>query len=359
MERTARMNAAIRPSRALSAALVGLLAAPLLALGCKDRGVVGDDTGPRPEWVILGEALPGALLGVTGRGRDDVWTVGGDDGEGPLVLHLHGETWTRVLPESPGDLWWVWLGETKVWTVGAAGRVLQLDPVEHIKVMEESLGASITLFGVWGASEDEVWVVGGDTNVSANGAIVARYRPVQGWDFPPIPAEAAAQVAVYKVWGRSADEVYAVGTGGVILRWDGVAWTSMDSPTDRTLFTVNGTADTLYAVGSSGTGLLLRNDGAAWTDVTPEFAPQQNGVSARAGCPAASVGLQTVLLREQGGVWAEDPRGVARIGSDFHAVWVDEGCGAWGAGGTIMSFPLTDGVLAYAGDDPPPAIPPL
>lgn len=357
------MNTRRLPAHRLSppspSALAALLAALLGATGCKDRGPDAADSGQRPSWSVVGESLPGALLSVTGRAKDDVWTVGGDDGEGPLALHLQGDTWTRVVLESPGDLWWVWLGETTVWTVGAAGRVIQLDPVTHTTIVEESLGASITLFGVWGASEDEVWVVGGDTNLSQNGAFVARYRPSAGWDFPPLPAAAAAQVAVYKVWGRSASEVYAVGTGGVILRWDGAAWTSMDSPTDRTLFTVSGTADTLYAVGSSGTGLILRDDGAAWADVTPEFAPQQNGVSARAGCPAASVGLQTVMLREEGGVWAEDPRGVARIGSDFHGVWVDEGCGAWAVGGTIMSFPLTDGVLAYAGDDPPPPIPAL
>lgn len=351
------LSASVSPSSRLVSALLALAAVTPWSLGCKDRPKDADDSGERPEWSIVGEGLPGALLSLTGRARDDVWTVGGDDGSGPMVLHLDGESWVWVDPESAGDLWWVWLGETRVWTVGAGGRVLQLDPVDHVKVVEESLGAEITLFGVWGASEDEVWVVGGDTNVTSNGAFVARYRPAEGWDLPPLPAEAAAQVAVYKVWGRAADEVYAVGTGGVILRWDGLAWTSMSSPTDRTLFTVTGTEERLYAVGSSGTGLILQNDGVSWTDVTPEFAPQQNGVSARAGCPAASVGLQTVLLREQGGVWAEDPRGVARIGSDFHAVWVDEGCGAWGAGGNIMSFPLTDGVLAYAGDDPLPPIP--
>ncbi|MEY3210417.1 MAG: hypothetical protein RIT28_898, partial [Pseudomonadota bacterium] len=194
MERAPKMVDSLSPSTLTFWALPALLMASIAAAGCKDRGADADDSGPKPAWTLLGESLPGALLSVTGRARDDVWTVGGDDGEGPLVLHLDGEEWTRVTPESPGDLWWVWLGETHVWTVGAAGRVLQLDPVEHVKVIEESLGASITLFGVWGASEDEVWVVGGDTNVSANGAIVARYRPAQGWDFPPIPAEAAAQV---------------------------------------------------------------------------------------------------------------------------------------------------------------------
>jgi hypothetical protein len=316
------MTASLCPTARTFSALVALCLTPLGAAGCKDRAADAADSGAQPEWTILGEALPGALLSLTGRARDDVWTVGGDDGEGPLVLHLDGETWTRVSPESPGDLWWVWLGATQVWTVGAAGRVLRLDPVNHVKVIEESLGESITLFGVWGANEDEVWVVGGDTNLSANGAIVARYRPAQGWDFPPIPAEAAAQIAVYKVWGRAADEVYAVGTGGVILRWDGLAWSSMDSPTDRTLFTVNGTAETLYAVGSSGTGLLLRNDGEAWVDVTPEFAPQQNGVSARAGCPAASVGLQTVLLRENDGALG---RGCSRRGP--HRLRLSRGLG--------------------------------
>ena len=85
MERAPRMNASLCPSLPTFWALAALLTASISAVGCKDRSSDSDDTAPKPEWTILGEALPGALLSVTGRARDDVWTVGGDDGEGPLV----------------------------------------------------------------------------------------------------------------------------------------------------------------------------------------------------------------------------------------------------------------------------------
>ncbi|MBK7759031.1 MAG: hypothetical protein IPI35_22080 [Deltaproteobacteria bacterium] len=101
MERAPRMNASLCPSLPTFWALAALLTASISAAGCKDRSSDSDDTAPKPEWTILGEALPGALLSVTGRARDDVWTVGGDDGEGPLVLHLTARPGRGFSPRAP------------------------------------------------------------------------------------------------------------------------------------------------------------------------------------------------------------------------------------------------------------------
>ena len=104
MERTAQMNSPICPPRPLSAALVVAFAAPLLLFGCKDRPADGDDTGPRPEWTLLGEALPGALLSVTGRARDDV----------PLSSVVSFDTATETFRDEPS------LSEARYWLCAAA-----------------------------------------------------------------------------------------------------------------------------------------------------------------------------------------------------------------------------------------------
>ena len=56
------------------------------------------------------------------------------------------------------------------------------------------------------------------------------------------------------VWGASDTAVYAVGDGGVILRYDGAAWTAMTSGTPRNLYGIYGLSNgEIYAVGQSGT----------------------------------------------------------------------------------------------------------
>ena len=61
---------------------------------------------------------------------------------------------------------------------------------------------------------------------------------------------------LYGVWGTSATNVYAVGTDGTILRYDGTSWAAMTSGTTQELRAVWGTsAANVYAVGVGGTVL--------------------------------------------------------------------------------------------------------
>jgi len=68
------------------------------------------------------------------------------------------------------------------------------------------------------------------------------------------------------LWGPSANQIYAVGEGGLILLFSGNAWTAQSSGTDATLLAVAGRAgDDLYAVGERGT--VLHHAGAGWQAV--------------------------------------------------------------------------------------------
>jgi hypothetical protein len=59
------------------------------------------------------------------------------------------------------------------------------------------------------------------------------------------------------VWGRADDDVYAVGTGGTIVHYDGVTWTPMPSSTVNDLEAVAGTDANVFAVGGGGTILRI------------------------------------------------------------------------------------------------------
>jgi hypothetical protein len=68
------------------------------------------------------------------------------------------------------------------------------------------------------------------------------------------------------VWGSAAGDVWAVGDGGAISRWDGTAWTLIPPaglPTSTLRGIWGSSASNIYAVGDTGT--LLHYDGTRWS----------------------------------------------------------------------------------------------
>jgi hypothetical protein len=85
------------------------------------------------------------------------------------------------------------------------------------------------------------------------------------------------------VWGSAANDVFAVGDTGTVLRYDGIAWRAFPRPTARDLRALWGRGPTeVYAVGDSGT--VLRYNGVTWKILT---APWKSIVYALFGGPGA------------------------------------------------------------------------
>lgn len=119
------------------------------------------------------------------------------------------------------------------------------------------------------------------------------------------------------VWGRAANDVYAVGEGGAIFHYDGRVWEPLETGTPNSLYAIGGSATQVYAV---GVRTVVRHAGASWTsigvatgsvvDVTLGSAPGEElvlgqaalyqrrtqGLVAISGVPATSEGYA--------GVWA-------------------------------------------------------
>jgi hypothetical protein len=59
---------------------------------------------------------------------------------------------------------------------------------------------------------------------------------------------------LYGVWGSSGTDVFAVGSVGTLLHYDGNDWTPMNSGTTENLFGIWGTSESdIFAVGGNGT----------------------------------------------------------------------------------------------------------
>ena len=315
----------------------GMLAA--LLLGCSSESEPGPDHG---SWQIVHQELDEALISVWGTSASDVYAVGSDAGQGPIVLHFDGAEWERLTTGAAGDLWWVHGFEGgPVFLGGAGGQILRY---ENGSFAAETTPGTLTVFGIWGSSPSDVWAVGGG---GVDGAFAWRYDGA-GWTDVPLPAGVREDVSLFKVWGRAADDVWLVGTEGAALHWDGTAFEKADAKTTRTLFTVHADAERFTAVGGFGAGVIVENDGSGWIDVTPaDGFRQMIGVSTTSAGAFAAGDFGSVLERRDG-AWAEVEHGL-EVFDSFHAVWVDPEGGVWAVGGQVQSLPLKDGVMIHRG----------
>jgi len=114
------------------------------------------------------------------------------------------------------------------------------------------------LWGVWGTPDGEFFAVGSEV-LHSNGVT---------WNRMPTP-----DGHFFGVWGSSSTDVFAVGSGGVNIHYDGTEWSRMNAPArDGDLLGIWGkSGQDVVAVGdrnwwgpgNSGTD-VLRYDGTSW-----------------------------------------------------------------------------------------------
>lgn len=299
-------------------------------------------------WSLVHSGLSGALLSVWGTSSTDVWAVGGDalDGSGPTVIHFDGESWSRVpTGQSAGNLWWVFGFEGgPVYMGGEGGVILRYQDGEFTTM--DTPGTD-TVFGIWGATPDDVWAVGGASD--STGGFAWRLEGDTWVPEPSLPAEVQSGAAVWKAYGTSSDDAWLVGSNGVALHWDGSTLTPGETGVGSSLFTVHAGGGRYAAVGGGATGFIVEYDGEAWTNVTPE--PPPPGLSGvvldDAGNGVAVGSFGAVWSRSDAG-WAEEELGFT-VGMGLHAAWIDEAGGVWAVGGQVLSPPYTGGLLIHRG----------
>ncbi|MFH2010612.1 MAG: glucosyltransferase-I, partial [bacterium] len=172
-------------------------------------------------------------------------------GDTGTVAHYDGASWQEMTVPVASDLdvTAVWgLREDQVYAVGENGTLLIFDGSAWSAVTH-SYHPYFT--GVWAAGPEEVILVGdgGVYGYDGSGIDLRAFDP--GW-------------WLWDVWGSSDSDIFAVGELGLILHYDGVAWSEMDSGTEQTLNAVWGSSpENVFAVGNGG--VILRFDGDAWS----------------------------------------------------------------------------------------------
>lgn len=308
------------PSLCRLIAVVGLSVISTTAI----TGCTSSDFEPKPEavWSTSFDAEKhGALSGVWGTAPDDVWTVGGttDTGE---IHHFDGTSWTKMtIPDGVPLLSWVYgFSPDDVWVVGTKGAVLHWDGASWSSVDSNT---TADLWGVWGASKEDFWAVGGTVNAGV--PVLLHYVKGAFVQVTLDPEENTREAtAIFKVWGIDGT-IFAVGEAGLIIQWDGKAWRAVSggAKANDDFVSLWGTsADNIVAVGGRSQARIARWNGTTWTTVAPAATPGLNAVFMTESKEAVVGGILGV-----GGTFAVDSMGWNQeetdTGETIHGIWCD------------------------------------
>lgn len=194
------------------------------------------------------------------------------------------------------------------------------------------------LAGLWGASADEVFAAG------LFGAVM-RYTGGT-W----VADESPTEEMLWDVWGSSATDVFAVGDAGTIVHWDGVSWTSMPSGLEAPDGTCACVAQTIWAVWGSGPsnvyavaddGIILHYDGVEWTAADTLPVVGLYGVWGAGPADVFVAGTEGSIFHFDGTAWTPMASGL-----DTEAEYVNT---LWGLSSTNVYAATSTGVLHYDG----------
>lgn len=308
--------------------LLGRLLCLLIAVvGCD--GTVRPPDSERHWRELQGNVEDGLLLSVWGANAQDVWVVGGRPGK-TLVLRGNQARLQEITNPGAAMAWWVCGLGDRVAVVGEEGLLMTQTDTGEFEVMD--VGIESTLYGCWGSSVDDFWVVGGDPlNGPAELAHVKNGQAIAP-DLGPLVSELPR--VLFKMIGIDGNLLIVGGDGSLLRRNVQGDWElSRIAHPSIPLFTISGlSAEDVWAVGGLGTAVAVHFDGAQWQDASPQLLPNLFGVSALHD-EVVVVGSSGALAERRGGDWSV----IDTFSEDtFHGAWLDGEGGGWAVGGNVL-----------------------
>lgn len=193
------------------------------------------------------------------------------------------------------------------------------DKTHHLKWETNRVLPGKELNGVWGMSASDLFAVG-------SGGAILHYNG-RKWS----RMESGVGQILYGVWGSSASEVYAVGENGVVLHYDGNGWTPLPAVVPETLRdTWGSSADDVYAVSRNGS-ILESFSAARSTGVA------LRGVWGGSDSDIFVVGENGAILHFDGSLWSAMDSATTHW---LNGIWGSSGSDVFavGEGGAIVHF---------------------
>ena len=311
-------------------------------------------------WSSLTPSIaPDAIFSLSGSSANNILGVGSNG----AAFRWDGSTWNRIGPIIPDSSYWTVhvLSPTEAYAIGDGASLKKYDGTSWTTVRTWTLGWCIALYS-FGASATYTGCPIGQTNVVKNGESTLLSLSPTFWGASMLSPTSAYVVgdafsivrlngatsttvslkeggAYLGVWAQNANNVFAVGTGG-IDRFDGTTTTSMLSPQTLGglfLYGVWGAdANNVFAVGDRGS--IYRYDGATWTRMTNTSTRFLVGIWGSSATNVFAVGQAGTILRYNGSTWSQMPSGTTR-----------RLLGVWGNGNTVFAVGDSGTVLRFNG----------
>jgi hypothetical protein len=263
-------------------------------------------------------------------------------GANGVILRSVGNVWTSQNSRTYETLNGIWgASDNDIWIVGGNGTLLHWEgfwkPIPSPTMFN--------LTSVWGSSADQVWAVGDATTV-------LKWNGVS-WTPITVPGVPTSRL-LWKVWGSGPNDVWVVGDSGLILNWNGFQWTVSNSNTTRLLFDVWGTApDNVWAMGYTS---VRRYNGSTWLTVTLDD-PMLRGLDKIWGSGVNTAWAGGTGSDLKAGIWRWDGSKFLRAYSDSIAFKINALFGeqtgkafAVGDSGLLIRYDGTDWRRVSSGD---------
>jgi hypothetical protein len=190
-------------------------------------------------------------------------------------------------------------------------------------VLESPLPGGNSVSSVWGSSPSDVFAVGTD-------GTILHY---DGSTWSAMVSGTANDL--YSIWGSSHSDIFAVGWNGTILHYDGSAWSTMSSGTTSNLADVWGSSPSdVFAVGWDGA--ILHYDGSTWSAMS-STSNCLCGVWGSSPSDVFAVGISGTILHYNGSSWSPMVSGTTM---ELDGVWGSSSSDVFivGIGGTILHY---------------------
>jgi hypothetical protein len=288
----------------------------------------------------------GALSSVWGTGPTNVFVVGGRTTQGE-IYHYDGSVWRAMtVPNVPLLVWVYGFGPNDVFAVGLGGGIVRYNGAQWSKL---NSGTTEALWGIWGTSSSDMWIVGG--TVGQGDPLLIHYNG-QTFTPVPVPPNDRAATSLFKIWGVSS-RIIAVGENGLIIERLNGQWRQVSAGpnADDDFVSLWGTEnDNIVAVGGRASARIATYAGNGWTTYKPEGRPGLNATFMNDPDFSIVGGVGGYVGRfERGAQGPVDE--TSPTTQEIHAIWGD-GAGRYYAVGGRFSPPFQGLAMVRTLGDP-------
>lgn len=214
------------------------------------------------EWELVTQGVLG-LGDLWVGGPSEVWAAGGFglfNSVTAFLRHWNGSSWANYDDSDAGIVWRSIHGSASndVWVVGSALSCAHWNGQEWTQPTQTPSSFD-SFVGVYAADPGHAWAV------SSAGKLVQLHASPQGnWLEPKV---LLTDAGFSDIWGSSASDVWAAGSGGRLLHWDGREWLETCHLTSASLARFWGFSSTDLWVTGNSPEVLLHWNGLEWRKV--------------------------------------------------------------------------------------------